>query len=55
MTKEELEIKVSIQKDIIRNANYQIYSDVNKYIKSLPFKVNDKVDAQDLIFVGLSV
>lgn len=43
MTKEELEAKVSIQKDIIRNANYQIYSDVNKYIKSLPFKVNDKV------------
>ena len=43
MTKKELEAKVSIQKDIIRNANYQIYSDVNKYIKSLPFKVNDKV------------
>lgn len=43
MTKEELEAKVSIQKDIIRNANYQIYSDVKKYIKSLPFKVGDKV------------
>lgn len=43
MAKEELEAKVSIQKDIIRNANYQIYSDVKKYIKSLPFKVGDKV------------
>lgn len=43
MTKEELEAKVSIQKDIIRNANNQIYSDVKEYIEGLPFKVNDKV------------
>ena len=43
MTKEELEAKVAEQKDIIRNANNQIYSDVKKYIEGLPFKVNDKV------------
>lgn len=43
MTKEELEAKVAEQKDIIRNADYQIYSDVKKYIEGLPFKVNDKV------------
>lgn len=43
MTKEELDAKVAEQKDIIRNANNQIYSDVKKYIEGLPFKVNDKV------------
>lgn len=43
MTKEELEAKVIKQKDIIRDANNQIYSDVKEYIEGLPFKVNDKV------------
>lgn len=43
MTKEELEAKVAEQKDIIRNANNQIYSDVKEYIESLPYKVGDKV------------
>lgn len=43
MTKEELDAKVIKQKDIIRNANNQIYSDVKEYIEGLPFKVNDKV------------
>ena len=43
MTKEELDAKVAEQKDIIRNANNQIYSDVKKYIEGLPIKVNDKV------------
>lgn len=43
MTKEELEAKVSIQKDIINKANYQIYKDVTEYIEGLPYKVDDKI------------
>lgn len=43
MTKEELKAKVSIQKDIIRNAEKQIYKDVTEYIKGLPYKVGDKI------------
>lgn len=43
MTKEELEAKVAEQQSIIDDANNQIYSDVNEYIKSLPYKVGDKV------------
>ena len=43
MTKEELEVKVSKQKSIIDDANNQIYSDVNYYIDSLPYKFGDKV------------
>ena len=43
MTKEELEAKVAKQQSIINDANNQIYSDVNEYIKSLPYKVGDKV------------
>lgn len=43
MTKEELDAKIAKQKDIIRNANNQIYSDVKEYIEGLPFKVKDKV------------
>lgn len=43
MTKEVLKAKVSIQKDIIRNAEKQIYKDVTEYIEGLPYKVGDKV------------
>lgn len=43
MTKEELEAKVAKQQSIINDANNQIYSDVNEYIKNLPYKVGDKV------------
>ena len=43
MTKEELEVKVSKQRNIIDDANNQIYSDVKEYIESLPYKVGDKV------------
>lgn len=43
MTKEELEVKVSIQKDIISKANRQICKDVEEYIKNLPYKVDDKI------------
>nr|DAG24225.1 MAG TPA: hypothetical protein [Caudoviricetes sp.] len=43
MTKEELEAKVSIQKDIISKAKYQICKDVEEYIESLPYKVDDKI------------
>ncbi len=44
MTKEELEAKVSIQKDIISKANAKIYKDVTEYIKGLPYKVDDKIN-----------
>lgn len=43
MTKEELKVKVAKQQSIIEDANNQIYSDVKEYIKSLPYKVGDKV------------
>ena len=43
MTKEELETKVSIQKDIISKAKSQIYKDVTEYIEGLPYKVGDKI------------
>ena len=43
MTKEELEAKVSIQKDIIRKAERQICKDVKEYIESLLYKVDDKI------------
>lgn len=43
MTKEELEAKVTEQKSIIKYAENQICSDVKEYIKSLPYKVGDKV------------
>lgn len=43
MTKEELEAKVTEQKSIIEYAENQICSDVKEYIKSLPYKVDDKV------------
>lgn len=43
MTKQELEVKVSKQLSIIDDANNQICSDVKEYIKSLPYKVGDKV------------
>lgn len=43
MTKEELEVKVLKQKNIIDDANNQICSDEKEYIESLPYKVGDKV------------
>lgn len=43
MTKEELEAKVTEQESIIEYAENQICSDVKEYIKSLPYKVGDKV------------
>lgn len=43
MTKEELEAKVSIQKDIISKAKSQICKDVTEYIEGLPYKVGDKI------------
>lgn len=43
MTKEELKAKVAKQQSIINDANNQICFDVKEYIKSLPYKVGDKV------------
>lgn len=43
MTKEELKAKVAKQQSIIDDANNKIYSCVNDYIESLPYKVGDKV------------
>lgn len=43
MTKEELKAKVAKQQSIINDANLEIYSCVNDYIESLPYKVGDKV------------
>ena len=43
MTKEELKVKVAKQLSIIDDANNDICSCVNDYIKSLPYKVGDKV------------
>lgn len=43
MTEIELEAKVSIQKDIIRKAKCQICKEVEEYIESLPYKVDDKI------------
>lgn len=43
MTKEELKVKVAKQLSIIDDANNEICSYVNDYIKSLPYKVGDKV------------
>lgn len=46
MTKEELEAKVTEQESIIEYAENQICSDVKEYIKSLPYKVGDKVSCR---------
>lgn len=43
MTKEELKANVDKQQSIINDANHEIYSCVNDYIESLPYKVGDKV------------
>lgn len=43
MTKEELNEKVEQQKIAINDANNKICFEVKKYIKSLPYKVGDKV------------
>lgn len=39
MTKEELKVKVAKQLSIIDDANNEIYSYVNDYIESLPYKI----------------
>lgn len=54
MTKEELEAKVLIQKDIINKANYQIYKDVTEYIEGLPYKVDDKISCDRFNFFWIS-
>lgn len=46
MTKEELKAKVAKQQSIINYANDEICSDVKEYIKSLPYKVDDKVSCR---------
>ena len=43
MTKEELKAKVDKQQSIIDDANREIYSCVNDYIESLPYKLGYKV------------
>ena len=43
MTKEELQVKVIEQIGIINGANIEICSYVNDYIRSLPYKIGDKV------------
>lgn len=43
MKKDELQAKVAKQLSIIDDANNEICSYVNEYIKSLPYKVGDKV------------
>ena len=43
MTKEELKVKVLEQLSIIGDANVEIRSYVNDYIRSLPYKIGDKV------------
>ena len=46
MTKEELKAKVDKQQSIIDDANREIYSCVNDYIESLPYKLGDKVSCR---------
>ena len=46
MTKEELKAKVTEQESIIKYAENQICSDVKEYIRSLPYKVDDKVSCR---------
>ena len=43
MTKQELQVKVLEQQRIINDANVEICSYVNDYIRSLPYKIGDKV------------
>ena len=43
MTKEELQVKVMDELGIINGANLHIWSYVNDYIRSLPYKIGDKV------------
>lgn len=43
MTKEELKANVDKQQSVINDANHEIYSCVNDYIESLPYKLGDKV------------
>lgn len=43
MTKEELKVKVLEQLSIIGDANVEIWSYVNDYIRSLPYKIGEKV------------
>ena len=46
MTKEELKEKVDKQQSIINDDNHEIYSCVNDYIESLPYKLCDKVSCR---------
>ena len=46
MTKEELKANVDKQQSIINDANHEIYSCVNDYIESLPYKLGDKVSCR---------
>lgn len=57
MTKEELEAKVTEQESIIKYAENQICSDVKEYIKSLPYKVDDKVSCSrcDVCWIASNV
>ena len=43
MTKQELQVKVVEQQCIIEGANSEIKCYVNDYIRSLPYKIGDKV------------
>ena len=43
MTKQELQVKVVEQQGIIEGANSRICCYVNDYIRSLPYKIGDKV------------
>ena len=43
MTKQELQLKVIDERSIINGANIDICSYVNDYIRSLPYKIGDKV------------
>lgn len=43
MTKQELQVKVVEQQCIIEGANSEIWCYVNDYIRSLPYKIGDKV------------
>lgn len=53
MTKEELKTKVAKQQSIIDDANNQIYSDVNEYIKVFHTRLATKLAVPDVMFVGL--
>ena len=53
MTKEELKVKVAKQLSIIDDANNEICSYVNEYIKVFHTRLETKLAAPDVMFVGL--